>query len=82
MFGTRRITSRLLGAFVFVSVVFVYFLVSNSTRFAVKNADADPNKKTPGDGKRQRPKKSHIDLVVVEEHHEGRRVYRFPKHSN
>jgi cell division protein FtsN len=64
----RRITSRVLAVFVFVSVIFLYFLINN-TQKAVEKTDFD---KRSGNVNDNYPKKSHIDLVVVEEHHEGR----------
>lgn len=66
MFGGRRVTSRLLAVFVFVSVIFIYFLINNSNT-TVKNADFINSR----NAKKTYPKKSQVDLVVVEEHHEG-----------
>lgn len=65
MFGGRRVTSRLLAVFVFVSVIFIYFLINNSNT-TVKNADFINSRIA----KKSYPKKSQVDLVVVEEHHE------------
>ena len=69
MFRTRRISSRLLGVFVIVSVIFLYFFVNNK-HYSVENADTELQK-IPGNRREKSTEKSQVDLVVVEEHHEG-----------
>lgn len=69
MFGARRVTFRVLGVSILFSIVFLYFFV-NSVHKLGSNANAGRFEDGPKNSKIS-SKRSGVDLVVVEEHHEG-----------
>ena len=70
MFGTRRVTYRLVVMIALVLLVFVYFFI-NSSHETVRDGLRDSSEKSSADAKSSYAKRTQVDVVVVEEHHEG-----------
>lgn len=70
MFGTRRVTYRLVVMLALVLLVFVYFFL-NSSHKTGRDAPRSSSDLSPRDAKNNYPKRNKVDVVVVEEHHEG-----------